>query len=547
MKTKFLFSLFLGTALGLSAQGFKDGVEYYRADQPEEALMILTNTLNQPGTDQATAYYYLGQIDLGNGNTAAAKANFEKGLAANPDNGYNYVGMGSLALAAGNTSEAQNYFKEAKSKGKKNVDVLTEIARAYFVADHVKYAKEIDKAMADAKKAGKNAPAPFILEGDMIMASDGVSSTKAGDAAGRYEMAANFDTNNEHPEAYVKYARTYFPVNARYAIDKLQELLNKQPNSALAQRELAEKYYENNQLTRAAEEYGKYIQNPNHFKADEQRYVGLLYFGKKYQESYDLAGKLLAEDPTNFYMQRMQFYNLKALENNDQALAAAEKLLANPKTVATPNDYTMYGELLNDMGRDTLAVEMYQKAVEIAPEKLSLLKDLSSAYNQAKMYEKSAQAQQEFVDKTGAEVDPNDLFTLARRYNTLAYVDLETDSVASRAAADKGLEVINQVLANENVKENPLVLNTKSDILRYRNGNKVNQEVIDADMVTLGVLDSDPANLEKRKSIYRSIYSRLGNYYLVNKDMENALLYFNKFYEIDPSPELKAFIEGLAQ
>lgn len=40
MKSKLLFSLFLGSALGLSAQGFKDGVEYYRADQPEEAAII---------------------------------------------------------------------------------------------------------------------------------------------------------------------------------------------------------------------------------------------------------------------------------------------------------------------------------------------------------------------------------------------------------------------------------------------------------------------------------------------------------------------------
>ncbi len=55
MKSKLLFSLFLGSALGLSAQGFKDGVEYYRADQPEEAAIILTNTLNQAGTDQYTA------------------------------------------------------------------------------------------------------------------------------------------------------------------------------------------------------------------------------------------------------------------------------------------------------------------------------------------------------------------------------------------------------------------------------------------------------------------------------------------------------------
>ena len=47
MKFKLLLSLALGSALGMSAQqGFKDGVEYYRADQPEEAAIILQNTLN---------------------------------------------------------------------------------------------------------------------------------------------------------------------------------------------------------------------------------------------------------------------------------------------------------------------------------------------------------------------------------------------------------------------------------------------------------------------------------------------------------------------
>ena len=150
MKAKLLVSLFLGTALGMSAQqGYKDGIEYFRADQPEEAQIILSKTIAEPGTDQATAYYYLGQIDMAKGDRAAAKANFDKGIAANPDNGYNYVGLGAIALAEGNLSQAQSYFKDAKGKAKKNADILTEIARAYFVADPVKYQKELDKALAD--------------------------------------------------------------------------------------------------------------------------------------------------------------------------------------------------------------------------------------------------------------------------------------------------------------------------------------------------------------------------------------------------------------
>ena len=537
MKSKLFISLLLGSALGLSAQGFKDGVEYYRADQPEEAAIILNNTLNQAGTDQATAYYYLGQIALKNGDKAAAKASFDKGIATDANNGYNYIGLGALALAEGNTSAASGYFKDAKGKAKKNADLLTEIARAYFVADPVAYNKEIEKALADAKKAQKNAPSPFILEGDRL------AKTNVGEAAGMYEMAAQFDTNLEHPEAYVKYARTYFPVNPQYAIDKLKALLDAQPNSALAQRELAEKYYEDNQLTRAAEQYEKYIKNPNHFKKDKQRLVGLLFFAKRYPESYALASELLNEDPSNFYMQRLQFYNKKAMGENEVAKEAADKLFNNPKADINSQDYIQYGELLQELGQDTIAVGMFEKAVAVSPEKAALLKDLSGAYRSAKMYDKAADTMAKFIDGEGDQANPNDILALARRYQNLAISYMETDSVASLDAANKALTTIDKVLTR--VPNNPLVLNTKSDILRVASRGEVTPEVIAADQATLAVLNSDPANLEKRKNIYRAIYGRLGNYYLTHNDKENAIMYFQKFYEVEPSEELKTFIEGL--
>lgn len=536
MKAKLLVSLFLGTALGMSAQqGYKDGIEYFRADQPEEAQIILSKTIAEPGTDQATAYYYLGQIDMAKGDRAAAKANFDKGMAANPDNGYNYVGLGAIALAEGNLSQAQSYFKDAKGKAKKNADILTEIARAYFVADPVKYQKELDKALADAKKAQKNSPAPFILEGDRL------AKTNVGEAAGNYEMAAQFDTDNEHPEAYVKYARTYFSVNPQFAINKLNELLDKQPNSALAQRELAEKYYDNNQLTKAAEQYEKYIRNPNSFKQDKQRLVGLLFFAQRYQDSHDLAEEILKEDPTNFYMQRMLFYNQKAMQHPEAAKVAADRLFANRFAKLNAQDYSQYGELLQDMGQDTLAVFAYENAVKAAPDKVNLLKDLSGAYNSAKMYDKAAESMQKYVDAMGDDVDPNDIFSLARRYQNLAITNMETDSVAFNNAVANAKKTIAQVI--ERVPDNPLVLNTRSDIFRVANKGQVDQNVVDADMATLAVLDSDPENLEKRKNIYRGIYVRLGSYYQTQKDLDKAREYYEKFYTVDPSPELREFID----
>ena len=55
MKIKVFFSLLLGSALALSAQGYKDGIEYYKADQYQNAKTILERTLNASSTDQAEA------------------------------------------------------------------------------------------------------------------------------------------------------------------------------------------------------------------------------------------------------------------------------------------------------------------------------------------------------------------------------------------------------------------------------------------------------------------------------------------------------------
>ena len=543
MKFKLLFSLLLGSALTVAAEGYVDGVEYFRADQPEEAEIILTNTLSQPQTDQATAYYYLGQIALQKGDTAKARQMFDKGLAANPENGYNYVGLGALALRSGDAKAAENYFKDAKKYAKKDYDVLTEIPRAYFQANPVTYAKEIDKWLADIKKQSKNtAPAPFILEGDRL------AGVNVGDAAGMYEMAATFDHESKdakdaHPEAYVKYARVIFKVNERAAIDKLRELLGYQPESALVQRELAEKLYDANQLTNAAKQYEAYIQNPNSFQKDKQRLVGLLYFAQRYPESYDLASQILTQDPGNFYMERMQFYNKKAMGDTIAAVAAADKLIANPKAQLNAQDYTQYGELLTDMGRDSLAVVMYENAIRTEPEKTALLKDLSQAYNHALRFQDAADTMQKYIDLQGDDVDPNDLLALALRWNALASAQQKMEDPTWKASSEKALAAITRV--REMTPNHPLVLNHYARILLVNNNSEINDAVAQADLATLAALDSDPENLENRKALYVQVLGRLGNYYVTSHNMDEARKMFQRFYDIQPSEDLKAYLETL--
>ena len=150
MKIKFLLSLFLGSALSMSAQGYLDGVEYYRADQFYNAKTILERTLNDADTDKASAYYYLGQVALKYDNQDQAKEYFNKGVAANAENPYNYVGLATIALKSGDKKGAENNVKLAKKYAKKDAQLLVDIARMYHDVDAVAYKKEVDKVMKEA-------------------------------------------------------------------------------------------------------------------------------------------------------------------------------------------------------------------------------------------------------------------------------------------------------------------------------------------------------------------------------------------------------------
>ncbi len=492
MKQKLILSLFAAAALAASAQsqGYKDGIEYYNAGQFENAKTILNNTLNNPGTDKSLALYFLGQIALAQDDKQAAKNFFEKGIAADEKCGYNYVGLGALDLINGQTSQANDNFKKAQGLAKKDNELIVAIARAYYNADPVKYAADIEKTLNKARKSSKyQEPAIYILEGDML-----ADQKDWGQAAGKYEMAITYDQDN--PEGYVKYANTYFNVNKDYAIGKLEELYNRAPNSALATRELAEKYYQGHHWNKAADLYGKYIQNPNHFPEDKARYSVLLYWGNKYDQSKKVAQEILANDPSNFLMQRMVFLNDAALKNYDAAAAEADKFINNhPDGRFSANDFTTYYDVLIELGQDSLAVIQYEKAVNLEPENVDLISGLSSAYTKVKDYPKAADTYATYLNKL-EEPKSNDYFDAARRYLNASATFAAEDSVLRKEYSEKGIEYIDKTI--ERATPNPTLYQFKARLYIAGNNNHVNQEAIDIYNQMLALLDQDPANKDPK-------------------------------------------------
>ena len=487
MKIKFLLSLFVaGTlAVGAQTQGYKDGIEYYKAGQHDNARTILERTINDPATDRSLANYYLGQVALVQGDKAQARTYFDAGLAADAECPFNYVGLGALALQEGNDEAAKEQFKQAQKFGKKNAEVSVSIARAYYNADPVKYDRDITKALEKARKDSKNAdPSIYVLEGDMLAAAENF-----GDAAARYEMAITYDPNN--PEGYVKFANAYFNVNKDFGINKLQEFLNAHPESAMAQRELAEKLFLADRWKAASELYGKYIQNPNHFPEDKARYAVLLYWGEDYPASLAIADEILASDPSNFLMQRVRFLDQTAMGQFQAAVENAEKFFAsNPEANFTIKDYTTYADALSGIGQDSLAVVQYELAASKYPENGDLLKNLSTVYSRNRQYDKSAEAYDAYL-KLQENPSLTDLYGMSGRYlNAAVYAD----SIRAKELAGRVIEYVNQVI-DRAADVSPMMYQRLARLYVAANGKRPDADAIAAYDKMLQLLDQNPDNL----------------------------------------------------
>lgn len=539
MKIKFFAAaMLISVSLSSMAQGYKDGIEYYKVDQLDNAKELLERNLSAASTNKAEAYYYLGQIALQQKNTAEAKANFDKGVAADASFPYNYVGQGQLVLAS-DAKAAAALFDSARKLSKKDSKLETAIARAYYDVNPTTFTKEIEKCIKNARKWNAQDPESFIFEGDTF-----ADKKDWGSAAGQYELAYTYDPSNI--EAQVKWANTYYNVNPDMALQHLEQLNANYPNSALVQRQLAEKYYDSNQGGKAAEKYGEYIKNPNHFAQDEVRYVQLLFFGEKFQESYDLAtsliNKLSANDPNVFYMQRMKLYNKVALKQWNDAVVEGDKFFAIAKPAKATyevKDYIDFAQALQEAGHAEKAIAAYEKAVELNPNNLDLLRSLSDTYADAKNYAKSAEYYKKVVENDQCKA--NDFYVASRRFYNLA-LTTEDEAVKAHAMASarKYIEIV-----NERVPDNIPIVNQMARIEKLEEGGKNTGKAVATYKKLIKLLDAKE-NSSDYDSDYCTAYQYLANHAWDNDDKATAKEYYKLWLQHDPeNADLRKYVESL--
>lgn len=542
MKTKFFFAAMLLACASfvINAQGYKDGIDFYKIGKLDDAKELLEKNLNKPGTNMSEAYYYLGEIAYHKGDLALAKSYYDKGIAADAKNPFNFVGQGAVALKSGDVKSAENLFKQAEKLSKKNPKLAIAIANAYYYTDANAYAKQIKKYTDNAFKWNPADPDYYIFKGD-----DLGYKKEWGQAFGQYELAYQNEPNNI--ESRVKAANVDFFLNPNRAIQGLENLLKEVPNNALVQRELAEKYYENNNVPKALENYAKYYNNPNHFAKDEVRYAQLLWMNKENDKAIDICNGLIAsgdESNNKFFGYRLKLYSQCAKEDWEGAIETGKEFFALPdqyNSLYIPSDYSYFATALSQLDRAEEAVGAFEKAMTIFPEDKSLRNQLIGIYNKNKEFDKAAQMRQAVIDSGDYTVD--DLYNLANAYSRLA--ENATDADVKADAVARGKKAIDEVIEKQpNEVSNFYML---SRIMSLGETTEFDGTALDSYKKLEAAVDANKDN-RNANYYYQLCYRYMANYYDRQGQKDMAKTYFEKWLSLDPNNEqLRKYVESLNQ
>lgn len=544
MKIKLFLSLCLaGASLTAAAQGYKDGIEYYKADQFDNAKELLLRNIDNADTDKAASFYYLGCIAMQEGKTSEAAKYFSDGVSANQEYAYNYIGLGLIDLLNKDEKAAEKKFKQAEKLVKKDASIHIAIARAYYIADPVLYAKDIEKRIEKARRTNMQEADIYMFEGDIA-----ADNKDWGKAAGRYEMATTYEA--DATEGYVKGANMYFQINPAYSIQLLQKLLSLNPTSALGQRELANKYYENGNYKEAAIEYGKYVQNPNHFKQDEDRYAFLLFYGGDFKQGYEFASALLEENSENFTARRFQFMNAAQLpELKQQLLPMADALYAahNDKNKFAAIDYTLISEEYKENGRVDDAIKVLQEAIVMIPNEPNFRKQLAMTYLEKEDWANVVDAYKGYVENKD-EPSSSDIYQLARFCYYGAIGLKATDAAKSTELFNDATKIATQFTQDYPTSHLGFKMlgDIKIQLVDAEDKSAINTAALNDYLKAIEILETTD-QVKKQSKDASALYSYIGNYYLLEvKDIEKAKVYYHKMLDLNPNDaSLREYIESL--
>lgn len=372
------------------------------AEQYEKAKSILKSIM-QTSPVNGRANFILGNVYLIQSVTDSAKIAYQKGLAGTDGARLNFIGLGAIDLDNGNTAAAEaNFALALKDTKKKDVEELISIGRAYTYSTKPNYKKAIEY-LNKAKLINPNDALVQLALGDAFY-----GDKNQNEAYAAYRNAFQFDPTLLRAKmqlgVLLKGAKSYDE-----AIKSFNEVIALNPNYGPVYRELAETYYKwgRNKPSKSSEYmqtaigyYEKYLSLTDYSLNSRMRHADFLVLVKDYKALEAEANKMIEMDKVNPRIFRYLGYSAYENGNVDVAIKSLESFIANPDNKVIAKDYLYLGnaKFKKGLSADGLSIDpsLYnsgladiKKAVEMEPLIIEDLNEIGKKMFSQKLYKEA--------------------------------------------------------------------------------------------------------------------------------------------------------------
>ncbi|WP_394759957.1 tetratricopeptide repeat protein [Flavobacterium sp.] len=404
-----IFSIAL-LAFGFSsyAQEIELAKKAIDAEQYEKAKSILKSAIKVK-PDNGKIAFLLGNVYLQQSQQDSAKMFFQKGLTLKENANFNYIGLGQIDLNNGNAAAAQfNFDQSTKDIKKKDIEQFVYIGKALTNAEKPDYKKAVVN-LSKAKIVNPNDAQTLMALGDAYYADKNQN-----EAYKAYSNAFDADPTLIRAKmqlgVLLKGAKAF--AEAKSAFDGV---VATSPNFGPVYRELAETYFQwgtndkpkyTEYTAKALAYYEKYMSLTDYSLASRFRHAEFLIVAKDYVALEKEANEMKKLDKVNPRILRYLGYASYENGKSDEAIKVLTDYIANPANKVIGRDYLYLGlaqlknatpapatpeakPVINDALFQT-AVTNLRKAVDLDKPMANDLNDIGKKYFDQKLYKYAA-------------------------------------------------------------------------------------------------------------------------------------------------------------
>ncbi|MEZ0487385.1 tetratricopeptide repeat protein [Fibrella aquatica] len=568
-KNALLATLFLGAAtlVPATAQDIASGLKDLEAERVPKA----EQTFKQLASTAPTAenQFYLGYFLLKTGKADEAKAAFEKGLAADPKNQLNNVGLAGVALTKKDLTTAKTKTDEAVAATKgKNSDVLFRAGEMYTLFEGDKGVNDPARAIELLERAKVLDKKNQNVEIPMAMGDAYTLRNEGGPAVSRYEDVidgplAAVSNNTTKAEANAKIGQLYLRSKQyKLAQEFFEKALAADPEFAPTYRSYADALVGSRAYKKASEIYDRYVQKSGTQDPELLLNVAKYYFlAGEHEKSLAYLDKLKGQvkDPI---IDRMTGWSSVALGRNEQAVQSLGKFISTAPEKVIFDDYKYLGRAQAQLGTpegDSLSiVNLLQAAPNDTTE--NLYKEVADKYYATKRYDKSAMYLQQAINKE-EKPSNNDYLKLGLSYYQYGFQvpKMIADTAQQQVARKMAFMQADSAFAKlaENAEKigtpYPLAYYYRAQSNYFANGREASlangypvplyEKFIEQALVAQANPETGATTRDQNRKYLITAYRYLIQNSIAKKDDAKAKEYANKVLELDPNDkEAKEFL-----